>query len=702
MTDLRSILNPASVAVIGASADTLKFGGRVIRFVVDHGYGGRIVPVNPSAAEVCGLTAFPSISAAGGPIDVAVLAVPTPYIAPSLEECGRIGVKGVVVITADYAEVGDEGKARQEALVAIARRYGVRLIGPNCLGFINPHVQLALTSSVALALKPMPRGDIGVVSQSGSVMASMITHARDLGAGVSVAASIGNQADLELCDFIEYFADDPLTQAIAIYAEGFRDGKRFIAAARRCREAGKALVIAKAGTSEAGSRLTQSHTASLAGAHPVFEAVCRDEAVCLVDDPERAVMAAHVLARFGAPRGRGIAVLSPSGGTVAVAADRVTRAGLDIAELSSGTAARLRQYIPATRPLNPLEFGGLATSKSFEVNTEALGWLRADPNVAAVLLAAASAPQVDEKIERWGEIALAGDKPVVLVLCPGSLVDAGRAKLRALGCPFVNRMDDGVGVLRAVMEYGDALGRDRSSPSRPANFGDVRSVADRCAPGTLTEHETKLLLGAAGVPVTRETQVGHAEEAAAAATALGFPVALKAVSRQLSHKSDAGGVQLGLADGPAVRAAAATIAENFARHVPAGVLEGLLVQEMARGELEIIVGSRWDAQFGAVVVVGLGGVYVELLGDVQMALAPVAPDRAAAMLGALKGWPLMSGARGRPKLDVAAAADAIVRVSWLAAELGPRLLELDANPIMLRRAGEGVLAVDARATLAAQ
>lgn len=697
---LRAILNPASVAVIGASSDTLKFGGRVIRFVVDHGFGGRIVPVNPSATEVCGIAAYPSLSAAGGPIDVAVLAVPTRFIAPSLEECGKVGVKGVIVITADYAEVGAEGKVRQDELVAIARRHGIRLIGPNCLGFINPHLALALTSSVALAPKPMPKGDIGIVSQSGSVMASMITNARDVGAGVSVAASIGNQADLELCDFIEYFADDPLTRSIAIYAEGLLDGKRFIGAARRCREAGKPLVIAKSGATEAGSRLTQSHTASLAGAHPVFEAVCRDEAVCLVDDPERAVMAAHVLARFGAPDGDGLAVLSPSGGTVAVAADRVIRAGLRIAELSASTAARLRQHIPPTRPLNPLEFGGLATDKSFEVNTEALGWLRADPNVAAVLLAAASAPQVDAKIKRWGEIALAGEKPVVLALCPGSLVDRGRADLRALGCPFVNRMDDAIGVLRAIVDYGHALRRSRPNAQRPSAFGDVKAVADRLGGGTLTEHEAKSLLAAAGVPVTREAQRAPTEDLAAAAAEIGFPVALKVVSRQVSHKSDAGGVQIGLADEHAVRAAAATIRDNVAQRAPGAIVEGFLVQEMARGELEVIVGSRWDAQFGAVVMVGLGGIYVELLGDVQLALAPVAHAQALAMLGALAGWPLIGGVRGRPRLDSDALADAIVRLSWLAAELGPRLLEFDANPVLLRRAGEGLIAVDARATLA--
>jgi acetyl-CoA synthetase (ADP-forming) len=698
-TDLHAILNPAAVAVIGASADPLKFGGRVIHYVVKHGFSGRIVPINASAKEVLGLPAHPSITAAPGPIDVAVLAVPTAAIATALDECGRAGVKGVVVIASDFAEVGDEGKARQDELVAIARRYGMRIIGPNCLGFINPHAKLALTSSVALAVEPMLRGDIGIVSQSGSLMASMVSNARDLGAGASIAVSLGNQADLEVCDFVEYLAQDTRTKAIAIYVEAFRDGARFVAAARRCRAAGKPLVVAKAGVSQAGGLVTRSHTASLAGSHAVLEAVCRDEGVVLVDDPERAVMAAHLLGRWGAPKGDGVAIMCPSGGTLAIATDRVANAGLRLASLSADTCARLARHMPPRRPFNTLDFGGLPTQTSFAVSMEALEWMRADPDVGMILLVVATSPQVNDKIRRWGEIAMAGDKPVVIVLTPGSLVDKGRAGLRELGCPFVNRMDDGIGVMRAALAH--ASFRAAQEPARrPERCADLRQAAARFGEKILTEHETKSLLAAAGVPVTRETEVARAEDAAAAAAALGFPVALKAAHRRLAHKSDAGAVKLRLHDQAAVRQAADEIRASVARHDAGLDVHAFLVQEMVAGELEMIVGVRRDPDFGPVVAVGLGGIYVELMGDVQMARAPVSPPQAMALLRGLKGWRLLDGARGRPRLDVAALADAIVRVSWIAAELGAGLIELEANPVIVRRAGAGVVAVDARATLA--
>jgi len=697
--DLVAILAPASVAVIGASADPAKFGGRVIHYVVKHGFEGRIIPVNPGASEVLGHPAYRSIGEAPGPIDVAVLAVPAAHIAAALEDCGRAGVRCAVVITSDYAEAGEAGRARQDALVAIARRHGMRLIGPNCLGFINPHAKLALTSSVALAVEPMPRGTIGVVSQSGSLMASLISNARDLGAGISVAVSVGNQADLEICDFVEYLAHDPGTRAIAVYAEGFRDGARLIAAARLCREAGKPLVIAKAGYSQAGGRVTQSHTASLAGSHAVLEAVCRDEAVCLVDDPERAVMVAHLLARWGAPRGDRVAVMSASGGTLAVATDRVERAGLRFPSLSEPTRARFAEHFPQTRPFHTLDFGGLPTQKSLEVSLRALEWMRADPDVALVVLAVASSPQLEDKTRGWGEIALAGDKPVVLLLTPGSLVDRGREALRSMGCPFVNRMDDAIGVARSAIDYGIASRRPRRAAHRPAGFPDCAALASSLPAGPLTEPEAKALLAAAGIPVTREALARDPDEAAARASALGYPVALKAVCRSFTHKSDFGGVRLHLVDANAVRAAWTAIEDGLAHHAPDARLEGCLVSEMARGELELILGARRDPQFGALVAVGLGGIHVELHRDVQMALAPVAHADARALMERLRGAALIAGTRGRPALDADAAADALVRLSWLAADLGPRLVELEANPVLLRAAGEGLVAVDARATL---
>ena len=344
-----------------------------MHFLVKHGFKGSILPINPSAGEILGITAYASIGDAPGPIDVALLAVPAAQIPATLVECGNAGVAGCVILAADFAEAGDEGAARQDELVQIARARGMRLFGPNCLGFINPALKLALTSSVALAVEPMPTGHIGLVSQSGSLMASLISHAQDLGAGFSVAVSVGNQADLEICDFVEYFLENQATHAICAYIEGLKDGRRFLELAAQCRAAGKPLIAVKAGGSAAGARITASHTASLAGSNIVWEAACREHAVLLLDDPEAMIQCADFLLRFGAPRGDGIAALSPSGGTTAVTADRIAAAGPRLAQLSDAMQRELHAWplLTGTRGRIPADVDAL-------VNVMVrVGWLAA-------------------------------------------------------------------------------------------------------------------------------------------------------------------------------------------------------------------------------------------------------------------------------------------------------------------------------------
>ena len=427
---LRNVLNPRSVAVVGASADRGKFGGRVMSFLVKHRYAGRIVPVSRSGGELLGITSYQRIGDAPGPIDVAILAVPAPHLPAAVDECGAAGVSCCVVITAEFAELGAEGSARQDELVRIARSHNMRMIGPNCLGFINPGLNLALTSSVALAVEPMPRGAIGLISQSGSLMATMISHAQDLGTGFTVCATVGNQADLEICDFMEYMIEDDATRAICLYVEGLKDGQRFLELADRCREAGKPLLAVKAGRSETGSRITQSHTASLAGSYAVWEAACRAHAVCMLDDPESMIQCADFLVRFGAPANDGVAALSASGGTIAVTCDRVVAAGLRLADLSADTQRELGKMFPPNRPLNPLDTGGLATAQSMPASMLAYELMARDPNIGIVFIAVATSPQLEEKVRRWGELALEIGKPTAILLAPGTLWRRARSAPR--------------------------------------------------------------------------------------------------------------------------------------------------------------------------------------------------------------------------------------------------------------------------------
>jgi len=667
-----------------------------MNFIIKHGFKGQILPVNPGSREILGIAAYHRIADAPGPVDVALIAVPAAQIPATLDECGNAGVAGCVILTADFAEVGAEGAARQNELVEIARKHGMRLIGPNCLGFINPGLKLALTSSVALTVEPMSAGFIGLVSQSGSLMAALISHAHDHGTGFSAAVSVGNQADLEICDFIEYFLEDAATRAICAYIEGLKDGPRFLALAARCRAAGKPLLVVKAGRSDAGACVTASHTASLAGSDAVWETVCREHAVVLLDDPESLIQCADFLIRYGAPRGDGVAALSPSGGTIAVTADRIAAAGLRLARLSERTRRALHEIVPATRPANPLDIGGLAREQGLDSARRCYELLAADADVGVMLIVVATTPQLDDKVRLWGELAPACGKPTAILLTPGKLVDGARATLRELHCPYTNRMDDALRVLKAAINYGAALRATREAPVMPADFGAVETFSASAA--QLTESEAKALLRSAGITVTPEHTAVSEDEAIWAARDIGYPVVLKISSRTHTHKSDIGGVELDLLNDDAVRSAWRKIVDGVVKAASGHPLE-CVVQPMVKSGNELIVGCKWDTQFGAVVMVGAGGIWIETLRDMRFALAPVTQNHALELVQELRIWPLLRGSRGQPRADVDKLADVIARVSWLAAKFGPRLAELDINPLLVKPAGQGVVALDARATL---
>ncbi len=689
---LQRMLDPAHVAVIGASADTAKFGGRVMHFLMKHQYGGRISPIHPSASEVLGVRAYSDVRAAPGGVDVALLAVPARELEASVAACGEAGVACCVVLTADFAEAGPEGARRERALVAVARRYGMRLLGPNCLGYIVPHARLALTSSVALAVSPMPSGAIALVSQSGSMMASIISNAQDGGAGFSACVTVGNQADLEICDFLEYFIDDDRTRAICIYVEGLKDGARFLRLADRCRAVGKPLLAVKAGRSEAGVRIAQSHTASLAGSYAVWEAACREHAVCLLDDPEAMVQCAHFLVAFGTPRAAGVAAMSPSGGTIAITADRLHDAGLQLAALAPETKTLLCAVVPATRELNPLDVGGLPREQGLPGALAAQAAYARDPGVGVLFIVVATTPQLEDKVRAWGAAAMRERMPTAILFTPGRFVDGARQTLRELGCPYTNRMDDALRVVSTAIEYGRMLRTPPRSHAEDSNvaLGPLRS-------GRLTESEAKALLRQAGIPSPEEALARDVDDAVAAAGRIGYPVAMKAVCRDLAHKSDIGAVKLALDDEAAARSAWAEIEASIMRHVPEARFEGCVIQRMCQGGVELMLGARFDPCFGPVVLVGAGGIYVEIFDDVRVALAPITPQYARRLIRELRVSPLLCGARGRPPLDADAAADALVRLGRLAASLGSRLVELDVNPLLVQ--ARGAIALDARATL---
>lgn len=707
---VRDILHPSSVAVFGASENVAKFGGRIMHYLVKHGFAGEILPINPSRTAVLGRRCYPRIGDAPGPVDVAILAVPPQAVVPAVAECADAGARCCVVMTTGFAEAGPEGSARQDALVEIVRRSGLRLIGPNCMGLINPPHRLALTSSLVLDVESLLPGRVGLISQSGALMVSIYNRAHDAGIGFSACVSLGNQADVEICDVLEYMLDDPGTDAVGLYVEGFRDARRFLSLADDAQRRGKPLIVVKAGRSAAGVRAARSHTASLAGSYAAFEAACRERGALLTDDPDGMILAADVLRRrYATGDGSRIGVLSPSGGGAAVAVDRVTGAGLELAALRPDTREALLEILLPPQADNPVDLGGRRDGDPIAGADRAMSVLAGDPEVGAVLVALTTVPFYEETTRALARAAVRSGKPVLFAVTPGSAADGPRRVLRELGCHSYDRLDDALRVAtlwsahrrrapRGPIFSGDHASSGRASGGRVPIAPDRLEALQRLPAGPLTAPQVRAALEAYGVPVARERAAATIEQAAQAAQSIGYPVALKAVCRGLVHKTDAGVVELDLADPDALARAWDRIA-GAVRRLSGAVCEGCVVQEMIAGEAEVIVGATRDEQFGPVVLVGWGGVLVEVLHDVQMAPAPVTAGRALDLLRGLRMWPLLAGVRGRPALDVERVAEIVSRVSMLAEDLGERLVELDVNPVVVGPRGAGAAAVDCRATL---
>lgn len=689
------IVAPRSVAVVGASEDVGKFGGRVIHYLQKHGFPGTILPINPNRATIRGLPAYPRVSAAPEAPDVAILAVPASMLEAQIADCAAAGVGACIVITGKLAEAGPEGKAMQDRVLATARAAGMRLVGPNCLGIFNPVDRAMLSSSLALEEEDYAPGAIGLVSQSGALMGTLLSFGRHHGARFSRCVSVGNQADLALEDFLAFLVEDEATRAIGLYIEGLKDPARFRVLLRDAQAAGKPVFIVKAGRSEAGAQAARSHTASLAGAFPSFEAVCREAGAVVMEDPQAMILACDASVRlppWPAP-GLGLAPIASSGGSTVTFADMMPGAGLRIACMSEATRAALARWMPESHVALPVDTGSFNEGTSGDGLSDCIRAFMADPDVGAVVVPMTTQPDMAGRTALFPLLAREGGKPLLYLMTAGAVGDASRAVMRAADFPFFDRMSDALAVARAL--DAAATGRAvREAPARPDGAGPAPPLPA----GSLTEGEAKRLLAAYGIPVTRERMARTADEAVAAARAIGFPVVLKGVSRVVVHKSDLGLVRLNLADEAAVRDAFAAVTTALDTAAP-GAAEGCVVQEMARGEAELFLGATNDPQFGPMVLAGAGGVLVEFLQDVRTVPAPISPAGARAVIEDLRVAPLLHGLRGRPAADVAVAAEALSRLSWLVADLGPRLAELDVNPLILRAAGQGVIAVDARATL---
>ena len=689
---LEAILQPKGIAIIGASQDETKIGGRPVQLLRRFGYEGGIYPVNPRATEVQGLPAYASVDAIPGTPDLAIIAVAAEAAPGALEACAAKGIRGAVIFSSGFSEMGEAGEALQQKLRDTAHRTGIRVLGPNCLGALSIEEKSIATFSIVLESSMPPAGPLGIISQSGNLGSYTMLLARERGIGISRFMTTGNECDVDIADGIAWLARDPSTKVILCCIETCRDAPRLMAAFEEARQAGKPVIALKIGASEAGQAAAASHTGALAGSDAVFDAVFQRAGVWRVDSVEALLDVGHaatVLGVEGLPPGKRVMLLTASGGFGVLLADAASAAGLELPTPSEETQKRILEVVPYASPRNPIDATAQMSSRP-EILEKILAAILEDDNCDALLVLLSASLYLPRLRSVYMQTLTSirqrfPDK--VVMLCVHGPQDAVE-ELTALRYAVV----DGVGPSAKALAGLCGLAAARHLPPPPA---PVAPGGPLPAEALKNEYGAKQVLAAAGVPVLSEKVVGSAREAAEAAAAMGFPVVLKIVSEDLPHKTEVGGVVLNLADAASVAEAHDAILARVREKAPKARIDGILVTPMLKGGIEMILGAKRDPVFGPVVVVGLGGIFAEIIQDVAVRPAPVDEAEAMAMLRSLKAFPVLDGARGRAKADLKAAAGAIAALSRFAAAHADEVAEIDINPLLLLPEGQGAMALDA-------
>jgi len=691
---LSPFFDPQSVAVIGASRDPSKVGGSVLANLRSAGYPGRVVPVNVSGDTVQGLKAYPSLLGAEGEVDLAVITVPAAGVLPALKDCVSKGVRGAVVISAGFRESTNEGRRREAELREWLVGQPIRVLGPNCLGWIRPSRRLNVTFAPGM---PEP-GGIAFISHSGALAVAILDWARDRRLGFSLFASLGNQADLNESDLLQAAAEDPETRVIVAYIEGVANGQRFVDTLSAV-AATKPVVLLKTGRSAEGARAVSSHTGALAGSDTAFDAAVRKAGAVRVTRVEELFDLARGLVSQPLPKGRRLVVVTNGGGLGIVSTDAARAAGLQIERLPDPVRRRLAAVLPPTASLvNPVDLVGDADAARY---SEALHTLGPESGDAVLIVLTAQAATDSAGVARAVIGVTRGWMiPVVAAFVGGARVAPGARALEEAGIPCFPFPEPAVEPLAGMAQVVERrIVRPEASPHAMAAPGQVLAHVARLRSAGATRLgllELQPLLEAYGIPCAAGRAASSPDEAATIAQRCGFPVALKVLSPDITHKSDVGGVVLGLASATEVTRAAESMLAKVRSERPQAAIRGILVQPMVTSGRELLLGMVRDPQFGPLVMVGLGGIYVEVFRDTVARLAPVSHTEALAMLDELQMAPLLRGVRGEAPVDRTAIADIMCRFARLTVQI-PELNEIEINPLVA--SATGAMAVDARGTL---
>ena len=693
---LHSFFWPDSIAVLGASPDTHRIRGRLFRQLRENGFPGRILPINPSYQELDGLRCYPTISAVEGGVDLALIAIPAAGVAAAVEQCARARVKNVLIISSGFAEEGGAAGDMQAELLAVTQRTGIRACGPNCEGYYNALGQVATTFSPTVETKEQDGGTlvsekrVGVIAQSGGIGFALFNRGKAAGLGFSYVISTGNEADLTMADFLDYMVEDPNTDAVMLFCETVRDGPGFVAALQKARGLGKPVIAIKIGRSDAGTRASASHTASLSGSYTAYHAVFERYGVIEAEDADEAVAIAGVVLTCPLPAGRRAGIITVSGGGGAWMADTLSAHGLLVPNLSAASQAALRPLMPSYGASgNPVDVTAQGANTGPAMMTVMEHLARSDEIDMMVLVTSlTSETRVSLDAERVRAVAQRCGKPMTVW---SYTLPSAFGRTAAAGCGlFVHSDLRNVGVsMSKLAGYGEALRR-----TLPESFKPVSGRLYPGLPAVVPEYLAKQVLGA-WLPDTPETLATSAEQSAEAAERLGFPVVLKVQSSQLPHKTEAGGVKLNLADRTAVTNAYTAMLADVARRAPDATIDGVLVQRMAPNGHELVIGMVDDPTFGPIMMLGFGGTAVELFGDVVHAPAPVDEAEAMRMMLSLKAARLLTGFRGAEPIDLAPVAALVAALSRAALTLGDQVREFELNPVILHADGSGLTVADA-------
>lgn len=700
---IEPLLNPKSVAIVGVSGNPRRIGGRLFKYLSKHGFEGDTFLVNPNYETINGVKCYPRISEIPAPVDCVLIAVSQKHVMPVLNECVDHHVKAAIIFSAGFAETGTEGKQAQKELKNIAKTKHIRICGPNCVGIINFTNKIALSFSQFLETDALIPGNIAFVSQSGALGGSLLNRAQDRKIGLSCFISTGNEADLELSDYINYLVlHDKKTKVIAALIEGFKDGSRFIESAKLALKHRKPIIALKIGETEIGGMAAASHTGALAGSDSVIDAVFRQENIMRVHNYDELLETASLFSKGRIPKGNRVGILTSTGGGGVIMADYFTKSGLKIPPPSKRTKEIASKEIPSfSQVANPFDL----TAQLFndpEMYQRCLKLFIEEDNfdIIQVNVSMVADQYSENRATHILKATKGSKKPIVSWWAAGKLSDPGIRALDGSEITLFKSPGRCATAVKSLVEYHQFLethpcGKRHSIDiDEPIPFNKIKTIVDT-EDTVLSEHQSKALLNLYGIPVTNEKVATSPDEAISFAEEIGYPVVLKIDSPDITHKTEANAVKLGVNSKGEIARNYEKILENVKEYDPKARVNGVLVQETVQGGTEVIVGVAEDVQFGQTIAFGLGGIFVDIMKDIALRVIPVSSLDAELMMKETKGYKVLSGSRGRKPADIEAVIGVLLNLSKLAENLKDYIFEIDINPLIVFDNGYGVKAVDA-------